>query len=78
METEVLLVLLRVVSPIMLVAADPMLYDEMSRLGFDEAQAYLNTVKVIFAGRQSSGQNGGDDPARRPTLSYLYAEEEGS
>jgi nucleotide-binding universal stress UspA family protein len=43
---EVLLVLLRVVSPVMLVAADPMLYDEMSRLGFDEAQAYLNTVKV--------------------------------
>lgn len=40
------LVLLRVVSPIMLVAADPMLYDEMTRLNIDEAQAYLNTVRL--------------------------------
>lgn len=50
--SDVRLVLLRVVSPVMLVAADPLLYDEMSRLNIDEAQAYLNTVRAtIPAGR---------------------------
>jgi nucleotide-binding universal stress UspA family protein len=49
---RVRLVLLRVVSPIMLVAADPMLYDEMSRLGIDEAQAYLNTVRASLPAGQ--------------------------
>lgn len=38
------LVLFRAVSPAALVAADPMLYDEMARMGIDEAQAYLNRV----------------------------------
>jgi len=42
------LVLLRVVSPVMLVAADPLLYDEMTRLNIDEAQAYLNTVLIAL------------------------------
>ncbi len=39
------LVLLRVVSPVALVAADPMLYDELTRMGSDEAQAYVNTAR---------------------------------
>lgn len=43
---EVNLIFLRVVSPVMLVAADPMLYDEMTRLNLDEARAYLNTVRI--------------------------------
>ena len=34
-------VLLRVVGPVALVAADPMLYDELMRMGVDEAQSYL-------------------------------------
>ena len=38
------LVLLRVVGPVALVAADPLLYDELMRMGADEAKAYLNTV----------------------------------
>jgi len=38
------LILLRVVGPVALVAADPLLYDELMRMGIDEAQAYLNTV----------------------------------
>jgi nucleotide-binding universal stress UspA family protein len=38
------LILLRVVGPVALVAADPMLYDELMRMGVDEAQAYLNTI----------------------------------
>ena len=40
-ETRVRLVLLRVVGPVALVAADPMLYDELMRMGVDEAQSYL-------------------------------------
>lgn len=43
-EGDVSLVVLRVVAPVALVAADPMLYDEMNRMGTDEANAYLNTV----------------------------------
>lgn len=43
-DERVRLVLLRVVGPVALVAADPMLYDELMRMGVDEAQVYLNTV----------------------------------
>lgn len=43
-DETVRLILLRVVSPVALVAADPMLYDELTRMGSDEAQAYLNTA----------------------------------
>lgn len=43
------LVLLRAVSPISLVAADPMLYDEMARMSLDEAQTYLNIVASNLA-----------------------------
>lgn len=38
------LVLLRVASPAALLAADPLLYDEMVRMSVDEAQTYLNNV----------------------------------
>ncbi len=38
------LTLLRVLSPMALLAADPYLYDEMMRMSGDEAQAYLNLV----------------------------------
>jgi len=38
------LTLLRVLSPMALLAADPYLYDEMMRMSGDEAQAYLNQV----------------------------------
>lgn len=38
------LVLLRVASPIALVAADPYLYDGMTRMSLDEAQAYLKST----------------------------------
>ena len=38
------LILLRAVGPVALVAADPLLYDELMRMGIDEAQAYLNTA----------------------------------
>ena len=38
------LVLLRVVGQVALVAADPMLYDELMRMGIDEAQAYLRRL----------------------------------
>ena len=41
---KVRLVLLRVVGQVALVAADPMLYDELMRMGIDEAQAYLRTT----------------------------------
>jgi nucleotide-binding universal stress UspA family protein len=47
-DEEIRLVLIRVVSPVMLVAADPMLYDEMARLSVDESQAYLNTVRATL------------------------------
>ena len=43
------LVLLRAVSPVSLVAADPMLYDEMARMSLDEAQTYLNIVASNLA-----------------------------
>jgi len=43
-DQPVKLILLRVVGPVALVAADPLLYDELMRMGIDEAQAYLNTV----------------------------------
>lgn len=43
-EDTVHLVLLRAISPMALLAADPYLYDEMIRMNADEAQAYLNTV----------------------------------
>lgn len=50
-ETGVRLVLLRVVGPVALVAADPMLYDELMRMGVDEAQAYLRMViETVEAG----------------------------
>ena len=49
--TSVRLILLRVVGPVALVAADPMLYDELMRMGVDEAQAYLKTVvETVDAG----------------------------
>ncbi len=38
------LILLRAVSPMVLLAADPYLYDEMARMSADEAQAYLGGV----------------------------------
>lgn len=38
------LVLLRVVGPVAMVAADPMLFDELMRMGVDEARSYLHTV----------------------------------
>ena len=48
---SVRLILLRVVGPVALVAADPMLYDELMRMGVDEAQAYLKTVvETVDAG----------------------------
>lgn len=41
-ESAVRLVLLRVASPMAILAADPLLYDEMIHMGVDEAQTYLN------------------------------------
>ena len=41
---KVRLVLLRVVGQVALVAADPMLYDELMRMGIDEAQVYLRRM----------------------------------
>ncbi len=38
------LILLRVVTPVAMLAADPFLYDEMLRMSVDEAQSYLNSV----------------------------------
>ncbi len=43
-EGVVRLVLLRVASPLAILAADPLLYDEMIRMNMDEAQAYLNAA----------------------------------
>lgn len=40
--TPVKLTLLRALSPMAMLAADPYLYDEMMRMNIDEAQAYLN------------------------------------
>ena len=44
METPVHITLLRAVSPMAMLAADPYLYDEMMRMNVDEAMAYLNAV----------------------------------
>lgn len=41
-ETAVKLTLLRALTPMAMLAADPYLYDEMMRMNIDEAQAYLN------------------------------------
>lgn len=43
-SAPVRLVLLRAVSPMALLAADPMLYDEMVRMSVDEAQVYLKNM----------------------------------
>ncbi|MCA9867749.1 MAG: universal stress protein [Anaerolineales bacterium] len=43
-ENRTRLILLRAVSPMVLLAADPYLYDEMARMSADEAQAYLGHV----------------------------------
>lgn len=70
------LVLLRVVSPAALLAADPLLYDEMVRMSADEAQAYLNVAASTLA----------DNPATIETVTQVgspaeaivqYAEEHG-
>lgn len=44
MDTPVQVTLLRAVSPMAMLAADPYLYDEMMRMNVDEAASYLNTV----------------------------------
>jgi len=43
------LILLRVVSPVAILAADPYLYDEMMRMNSDEAQAYLNATAATLS-----------------------------
>lgn len=43
-EEKVRITLLRAVSPMAMLAADPYLYDEMMRMNVDEANAYLNGV----------------------------------
>lgn len=43
------LVLLRVASPMAILAADPLLYDEMIHMGVDEAQAYLNLAATTLS-----------------------------
>lgn len=49
-DPPVRLVLLRVATPLTLMAADPVLFDEMIRMTVDEAQAYLNaTAEAIDA-----------------------------
>ena len=48
-EQPVRLVLLRVASPMAILAADPLLYDEMIHMGVDEAQAYLNLAATTLA-----------------------------
>ena len=48
-ERPVRLILVRVVSPIALLAADPYLYDEMIRMNADEAQAYLNVAATALS-----------------------------
>jgi nucleotide-binding universal stress UspA family protein len=70
------LVLLRVVSPLALLAADPILYDEMIRMSIDEAKAYLAATAPAL----------GDTPATVETVAVSgspadaivqYAEEHG-
>lgn len=49
-DPPVRLTLLRVAAPLTLMAADPILFDEMIRMSLDEAQAYLKaTAKTISA-----------------------------
>lgn len=48
-DAPVKLVLLRACAPTSLIAADPLLYDELARMALDEAQAYLNTVAAGLA-----------------------------
>jgi nucleotide-binding universal stress UspA family protein len=43
-DENVRLILLRVASPLTLMAADPYLYDEMMRMTLDEAKTYLNVT----------------------------------
>lgn len=43
------LVLLRVASPMAILAADPLLYDEMIYMGVDEAQTYLNLAATTLS-----------------------------
>lgn len=43
-QSRTRLILLRAVSPMVLLAADPYLYDEMTRMGADEARAYLSEI----------------------------------
>jgi nucleotide-binding universal stress UspA family protein len=43
-DQNVRLILLRVASPLTLMAADPYLYDEMMRMSLDEARSYLNVT----------------------------------
>jgi len=75
-DSPVRLVLLRVVSPAALLAADPLLYDEMVKMSADEAQAYLNVAASALAG----------NPAKIETITQVgspadaivqYAEDQG-
>jgi nucleotide-binding universal stress UspA family protein len=51
-DPPVRLMLVRAAPPVALLAADPLLYDEMMRAGIDEAQVYLNSVAAgLPAGR---------------------------
>lgn len=47
-QVSVHIVLLRVVTAPPMVSADPMLFDELLRMGTDEAQAYLRTVAATL------------------------------
>lgn len=47
--SPVRLVLLRVASPMAILAADPLLYDEMIHMGVDEAQTYLNLAAATLS-----------------------------
>lgn len=49
-KTKVKLTLLRVSAPITLMAADPMLFDEMIRMSVDEAHAYLKATAQTISG----------------------------
>ncbi len=48
-EPPVKLTLLRVASPLTLMAADPVLYDEMIRMSLDEAQAYVQATATTLS-----------------------------
>lgn len=47
-DNQARLDLLRVVSPMALLAADPLLYDDMIRMSTDEAQSYLDKVSATI------------------------------